>query len=161
MQTVAELAVPAGYFHAPFGPLAVYDDGEFVTALSFGPHHCIGPRPTRLTCETVRQLRAYFAQPGFAFSLPVKPAGTAFQQRVWAALQQIPRGSVLTYGQLAEQLGSSARAVGGACRANPLPLIIPCHRVVASTGLGGYAGHTSGDTFDIKRWLLEFEQAAW
>lgn len=152
---------PAGYFQAPFGPVAVYDDGEFVTALSFGPHQCIGPRPTRLTCETVRQLRSYFAQPNFSFDLPIKLQGTPFQQRVWQALTAIPRGTALTYGELALLLGSSARAVGGACRANPLPLIVPCHRVVSAQGLGGYAGQTEGETFDIKRWLLEFERAQW
>ncbi|BAO44863.1 methylated-DNA--[protein]-cysteine S-methyltransferase [Thiolapillus brandeum] len=85
------------------------------------------------------------------------PQGSVFQRRVWEALLQIPPGQTKTYGDLALALGSSPRAVGGACRRNPIPLFIPCHRVVAANGDGGFAGHTSGHWMDIKRWLLAHE----
>ena len=85
------------------------------------------------------------------------PGGTVFQQRVWKALLAIPPGETRTYGELARELGSSPRAVGGACRRNPIPLLIPCHRVVAANGDGGFAGHTRGRWMDIKRWLLAHE----
>ena len=75
----------------------------------------------------------------------------------WAALQDIPAGTVLTYGELARQLDSAARAIGGACRNNPIPILIPCHRVVGQQGLGGYAGAVTGDPLGIKRWLLRHE----
>jgi len=89
--------------------------------------------------------------------VPLAPGGTLFQQRVWMALRQIPPGERFTYGELAKRLGTSPRAVGGACRANPIPLLIPCHRVVAAHGLGGFAGETEGHWLRIKRWLLEHE----
>lgn len=85
------------------------------------------------------------------------PQGSVFQRRVWDALLQIPPGQTRTYGELARVLGSSPRAVGGACRRNPIPLFIPCHRVVAANGDGGFAGHTRGRWMDIKRWLLAHE----
>ena len=77
--------------------------------------------------------------------------------RVWQALQKIPYGEVKTYGQLAKELKSSARAVGNACRANPIPIVIPCHRIVAVSGIGGYAGKTDGPVLERKRWLLAHE----
>jgi methylated-DNA-[protein]-cysteine S-methyltransferase len=76
---------------------------------------------------------------------------------VWQLLQQIPTGQTRRYGELATQLGSSAQAVAGACRANPLSILIPCHRVVAAGGLGGYMGQTEGEALEIKRWLLHYE----
>ena len=110
-----------------------------------------------LTDRVVTQLRDYFADPRKGFSVPLALRGTPFQRRVWRALMTIPPGEVRTYGLLARHLGTSARAIGGACRANPVPVIVPCHRVVASRGLGGYAGHTGGDVLAIKDWLLEHE----
>ena len=92
--------------------------------------------------------------------MPLAPAGTAFQQRVWAALQAIPTGSVLSYGELARQLDTAPRAIGGACRSNPIPILIPCHRVVSRQGLGGYAGEVEGELPGIKRWLLRHEGVA-
>ena len=90
-----------------------------------------------------------------AFDLPLKPAGTAFQRRVWARLASIPQGRVETYGAIAKKLRSGARAVGGACGANPIPILIPCHRVLgAGGGLGGYSGEGGVAT---KRFLLAHE----
>lgn len=91
------------------------------------------------------------------FDIPCAFAGTAFQHKVWNALKKIPSGKVVTYGELANKLGTSARAVGNACRKNPIPLVIPCHRVISSNGLGGYAGDTSGDLLRFKSWLLQHE----
>lgn len=107
--------------------------------------------------EIVRQIEAYCENPTFNFQLELKPAGTVFQQKVWQVLSAIPAGQVMTYGEVAKQLSSSAQAVGNACRANPIPLIIPCHRVVSAQGIGGFAGHTSGYFTDIKSQLLAHE----
>ncbi len=107
--------------------------------------------------EVLAQLRAYGRQPEHRFDVPYVDIGTPFQRRVWTELTTIPAGSVTTYGELAARLGSSARAVGAACRANPLPLIRPCHRVVAATGLGGFSGERSGWLLDFKRALLRHE----
>ena len=104
-----------------------------------------------------RELGNYFDNPATGFSIPLELAGTAFQQRVWQALTRIPFAGTLSYGELAASLGSGARAVGNACRHNPVPIIVPCHRVVAAHGIGGYAGSTSGPVLDRKRWLLEHE----
>jgi methylated-DNA-[protein]-cysteine S-methyltransferase len=103
------------------------------------------------------QLKRYFATPQSGFDLPLQQQGTPYQQRVWRALQRIPPGHTLTYGQLAKRLHSSPRAIGNACRQNPLPLLVPCHRVVAASGLGGFAGETTGKPLVLKRWLLEHE----
>ena len=108
------------------------------------------------------QIAQYLDDAGHCFQLPLDMAGTAFQQRVWNELRRIPAGTVLTYGELAQRLGSGARAVGNACRANPLPVIVPCHRVVSrrSSGaydLGGYSGSRNADWLSIKRGLLAHE----
>ena len=107
--------------------------------------------------RVVQQLENYFEHPGAGFSVPFELVGTPFQQRVWQALTQIPVGETLTYGELGARLGSGARAVGNACRRNPVSIIVPCHRVVAASGIGGYSGSTSGPVLDRKRWLLEHE----
>ncbi len=101
-------------------------------------------------------LQRYFVKPR-PLPLPLELHGTDFQSRVWQALRGIPPGEVSTYGELASQLHTSPRAVGNACRQNPCPLVVPCHRVVGRNGIGGYAGHTDGETLDIKRWLLRHE----
>ncbi len=109
------------------------------------------------------QLREYFAGTRRRFDLPLSAEGTAFQRRVRAALRAIPFGEVRTYGQVAAELGApgAVRAVGQANRRNPLPVIVPCHRVVAAGGIGGYAGSgPDGKSVDVKRWLLRHEGAA-
>jgi len=113
-----------------------------------------------LAKEAARQLRAYLADPRFEFSLPLAPAGTAFQRRVWNGIATIPCGATQTYGELAAAIGSGPRAVGNACGANPYPLVVPCHRVVAANhGLGGFARQRGGFLLDVKRWLLAHERA--
>lgn len=142
----------------PFGVLGVVIEGEHLTELDFLP----GETPplqaqTPLAQEVCAQLLAYAADPDFRFDLPLLPHGTPYQHRVWQALLEIPSGRVETYGALAKQLGSAPRAVGQACGANPIPVIIPCHRVLAQAGLGGFMNHAVGSPLQIKRWLLEHE----
>jgi methylated-DNA-[protein]-cysteine S-methyltransferase len=101
-----------------------------------------------------RQINEWFKGLRRDFDLPLSPIGTSFQSRVWNRLRAIPYGQTVTYGALAEDLGSSARAIGGACGRNPIPLIIPCHRVVSVTGLGGYSGM---GWLTTKKFLLDHE----
>ncbi len=105
----------------------------------------------------VRDLERYFEDPAHPFDIPLQPMGTAYQQRVWRALRQVPCGEVWSYGRLAAYVESAPRAVGQACRRNPIPIIVPCHRIVARAGSGGYSGATDGPLLAIKRWLLEHE----
>lgn len=144
----------------PFGVLGIVTEGEFLTWIDFLP----GETPllkaqTPLAQEVCSQLQAYAADPDFRFDLPLQPLGTPYRHRVWQALLEIPRGQTETYGALAKQLGSAPRAVGQACGANPIPVLIPCHRVLAKAGLGGFMNHTAGGPLQIKRWLLEHEHA--
>lgn len=107
--------------------------------------------------RVTEEINGYFRDPESRFSTPLKLQGTDFQRRVWNRLQNIPMGSTLTYGQLADELDTSPRAVGNACRANPCPVVVPCHRVVGKTDLGGFAGQQGGKLLQIKRWLLRHE----
>jgi len=111
-----------------------------------------------VTQTVVEQLRCYFDDPQWLFSLPQVSQGTDFQQRVWQFMQAIPRGETRRYGDVAAVLNSSARAVGGACRRNPVPIVVPCHRIVAATGLGGFSGERVGAELDFKQWLLNHEK---
>jgi len=110
--------------------------------------------------RAARQLEAYRADPDARFDLPLLVEGTPFQLRLWEALRAIPRGKSLTYGELARRLGAEARAVGQACGDNRLPIVIPCHRVVAADGIGGFAHATGGYLLEAKRWLLAHELGA-
>lgn len=118
------------------------------------------PPKNSIAKETFLQLQRYFDNPQFKFDLPIELIGTPFQIRVWRFLQKIPPGKTLTYGELAKKLKTSARAIGNACRANPLPIIIPCHRIVSATGLGGFAGKQKGEMITIKKALLAHENQA-
>ncbi len=103
------------------------------------------------------QLRHYFDGELTCFTLDLLVQGTNYQKSVWQCISAIKWGETLTYSNIAEQLNSSARAVGNACRANPVPIIVPCHRVVAKSGLGGFAGQREGNNINVKTWLLEHE----
>lgn len=105
-----------------------------------------------------RQLDAYFRDPHFRFDLPLGEATSDFQARLRKQLLKVRPGKPETYGSLAKRLGSAPRAVGAALRANPVPLVVPCHRVVAANDLGGFSGHRTGRLPAIKRWLLQHEQ---
>jgi methylated-DNA-[protein]-cysteine S-methyltransferase len=138
--------------------LGVSVHGEFVTSIDFlADNALVRSAPEGVAGETVRQLQAYFRDPQHRFSLPLQPVGTPFQFRVWDALRRIPAGQTRSYGAVAHRLGSGARAVGGACRANPIPVIIPCHRVVAAHGMGGFMGVTAGRGLQLKQRLLAHE----
>jgi methylated-DNA-[protein]-cysteine S-methyltransferase len=117
--------------------------------------------PTSPMAErAARQLERYREDPDTRFDLPLLVEGTPFQRRLWDALCEIPRGKTLTYGELARRLGGEARAVGQACGDNRLPIVIPCHRVVAANGIGGFAHATGGYLLEAKRWLLAHECGA-
>lgn len=117
-------------------------------------------RPTKpLAHEAVRQLRAYFADPTFEFGLPLAAVGTHFQRRVWDQISSIPCGQTQSYGEVATAIRSGPRAVGNACGANPYPLVVPCHRVLAANQKIGGFGKTNADFYlDIKRALLQHER---
>lgn len=104
-----------------------------------------------------QQLKKYFSSAVSFNAISLLPNGTPFQKSVWRELSKIPLGKTCTYGDIANKLNSSPRAVGNACRRNPIAIIIPCHRVISAQGLGGYAGATEGKQLDIKRWLLNHE----
>ena len=143
----------------PFGVLGIRCDERALLSIDFLPATEKPLRPTSALAETVcGQLQRYFKDPGAKFTVPLKPGGTAHQQKVWQAMRNIPRGETRSYGELAVKLKSGAQAVGQACGANPIPIITPCHRVVGKSGLGGFMRHASGVSLDIKRWLLAHEQ---
>ena len=128
-----------------------------VTTKAMSPENALAER-------AVRQLERYREDPDAKFDLPLLIEGTDFQRRLWSALCEIPRGSTLTYGEMAKKLGAddfeAARAVGQACGDNRLPIVIPCHRVVAADGLGGFGHSTGGYLLEAKRWLLMHEASA-
>ena len=146
--------MPQLSLHSPLGPLSVSETDDAIVALDWG----WGRDQTRtpLLLRAVDVLNRYFDGEAPAFALPFRPKGTAFQQRVWQAMREIPYGQTRTYGALAERAGGVARAVGMACGANPIPILIPCHRVVAQSGLGGYSGDGGVET---KVALLRLEGA--
>ena len=145
---------------APFFCLGVRCDEMEILGLEFLVP-CAEQEPANaLAAEAVRQLRGYLADSAYVFSLPLRPAGTRFQRRVWEQVALIPNHERRTYGELAKAVKSAPRAVGQACGANPYPVVVPCHRVVAAGGgLGGFARQSErGFPLDVKRWLLAHEQ---
>lgn len=138
----------------PVGELTLFEEDGHLVAIDWG--RATGGGESPLLAEARRQLDQYFAGTRRAFELPLAPAGSPFQTRVWRAMQRIPLGRTRSYGEIASELGSSARAVGTACGRNPLPILIPCHRVLGAGGaLGGYSG---GEGLPTKRWLLAHER---
>jgi methylated-DNA-[protein]-cysteine S-methyltransferase len=147
---------------APFGAMGVRTDQGRLRELVYLPPHYLEKAPTDAVAEqAARQVGCYFADPDFTFDLPLQDAGSPFQRRVWDAIRTIPRGSVRTYGHIATLLESAPRAVGQACGANWFPLVVPCHRVTAAGGLGGFANAADEHGFQlgVKRWLLRHEGA--
>lgn len=141
--------------HSPIGDLTVFEDAGAIISLDWGwvPEQDTSPTLK----EAQRQLNDYFDGRLSAFNLQLNPYGTEFQKQVWRGLEKIPKGSTLSYGQLAKNINSHPRAVGGACGKNPIPIIIPCHRVLASNGaIGGYSGDGGVET---KAQLLTLEGA--
>ncbi|MGZ8216208.1 methylated-DNA--[protein]-cysteine S-methyltransferase [Methylomagnum sp.] len=143
---------------APFGGLRLLVEGDELVAMEFESEFTSETVPANPILEMAAyQLARYFKDPRTEFSLPLRLTGTDYTRRVWSALVQIPPGMAETYGALAKKLSSGPRAIAAACRANAFPIIIPCHRVVSATGLGGYSGQIAGPMLDIKHWLLNHE----
>jgi len=144
--------VPQLSLHTPVGDITVFEEDGAIVSLDWGWVPDQAPSPV---LEAARdQLEAYFDGTLTAFDLPLAPAGTTYRRQIWQALREIPYGEVRSYQEIAAQAGGSPRSVGQANGRNPIPLIIPCHRVVAATHIGGYSG---GDGLPTKRWLLALE----
>jgi methylated-DNA-[protein]-cysteine S-methyltransferase len=141
--------------HTPVGDITVSEADGHIVALDWGWGRDQGETP--LLARARARLDAYFDGEAVTFDLPLAPAGSPYRQRVWAALCRIPPGATRTYAAVAAVAGGSARSVGGANAANPIPILIPCHRVVAACGLGGYSG---ADGLVTKRTLLDLEARA-
>jgi methylated-DNA-[protein]-cysteine S-methyltransferase len=141
---------------SPLCRLTLFEEDGALTALDFGGKKSAG-EPTKLLLQAKRQLDAYFAGKLHDFDLSLAPHGSAFERRVWQLMTEIAYGETRSYGELAQALGAAPRAVGQACGRNPLPILIPCHRVLAAGGaLGGYSG---GAGVETKRRLLMLEGA--
>lgn len=140
---------------SPLGPLRVSERDGRIVGLRWG--RAKAERETPLLAAAAQQLNAYFYCGLRTFDLPVEPAGSAFERAVWAAMRRIPYGGTRSYGEIAQELGGDARDVGAACGSNPIPIIIPCHRVLAGGGrMGGYSGKGGIET---KTFLLQLEGA--
>jgi methylated-DNA-[protein]-cysteine S-methyltransferase len=146
--------VPQLSLHSPIGDMTVSEEDGAIVAVDWGWGR--DQQHTALLCAAVEQLHAYFDGALRDFDLPLAPVGSAYRRRIWDALRAIPYGQTRTYGAIAATAGGTARSVGQANGANPLPILIPCHRVVASTGIGGYSG---GEGLRTKRALLALETA--
>ncbi|APH53234.1 O6-methylguanine-DNA methyltransferase [Granulibacter bethesdensis] len=146
--------MPQLSLHSPLGVLTITEDQGYIVSLDWG--EAMGSRDrTPLLKKAAEQVQAYFDGDLKNFDLPLMPEGTSYRRKVWQALQDIPYGKTMTYGALAAKVGGSARSIGQANHFNPIPIIIPCHRVIGSNGaLGGYSGL---DGVETKRYLLSLE----
>jgi len=154
----------AGYqakLPTPFALLGIRTEGDVLTEIALLPKSAgaLGPQD-RIAARACAQIERYLEDSEFRFDLPLATQGTPFQRRVWIKIAAIGPGLTRSYGEIARELGSSPRAVGQACGANPVPLVVPCHRVLASVGLGGFAHHEGGFHLAVKRWLLAHEGRA-
>jgi methylated-DNA-[protein]-cysteine S-methyltransferase len=142
----------------PCAAVGIRVRGEAVSDICFLPAEAPARAATSaVAARACEQILAYANDPARAIDVPLAVDGSEFQRRVWQAIGRIPSGATRTYGELADELGSTARAVGQACGDNRLPLAIPCHRVVAARGLGGFAHRTDDTMLGVKRWLLAHE----
>ncbi|NHN89124.1 methylated-DNA--[protein]-cysteine S-methyltransferase [Acetobacter conturbans] len=144
--------MPQLSLHSPLGPLTLTEEDGAIISLDWGWGR--DQTETPVLCEARDWLDKWFDTPNGDFPLSLKPHGTAYQNKVWAAVAGIPAGETRTYKDIAEKVGGSPRSVGQAVGRNPIPILIPCHRVVGMHGLGGYSGDGG---LDDKVWLLEFE----
>ncbi len=152
---------PNAVITTPFGHLGIWMDDDGLTRLGLLDKDL----ETSLANESVTQavtdrLRRYLRDPLFPLDIDIDEHGTPFQKKVWARLRKIPVGETICYGDLARELKTSARAIGGACRRNPIPIITPCHRVTSRKGLGGYMGQVAGPSVEMKKWLIRHEHRA-
>lgn len=139
------------------GELKITIEDSLLSRIDLNSELPLKPPASAIGKKILFELKAYFESPDHRFNIPILPSGTPYQQKVWRALTEIPAGKVMSYGELSVKLNSSARAIGNACRRNPTPIIVPCHRIIAKSGIGGFAGKTSGTLTDIKTSLLLHE----
>ncbi|MBI4356481.1 MAG: methylated-DNA--[protein]-cysteine S-methyltransferase [Gammaproteobacteria bacterium] len=149
-------------FESPVGQLSIQHNGKAITALQF-EEQCVNapynPEPKDRFSKTLfAHLTAYFQGTPKRTIPPLLPTGTPFQKKVWLCLTQIKMGETITYGRLALELHTHPRAIASACRSNPIVIFIPCHRVVAQKGCGGFMGSPTGHPVKIKAWLLLHEK---
>lgn len=142
----------------PLGLLGIQMDGSAISRLFFLEEDATEVKPRNAAAKRAAEaVKCYLENPQKPPAISIDLKGTQFQQKVWHALQQLKPGQVVSYGELAKRLGSGARAVGNACRNNPVPILVPCHRVVAKNSMGGFSGKQSGLMMAIKTWLLAHE----
>lgn len=147
--------MPQLSLHTPIGDITLSEEDGWIVALDWGWGR--DQTETGLLRRAADQLHGYFDGRWLGFDLPLAPQGSPYRRRVWDALRTIPPGETRTYLDIARIAGGSPRSVGGANGANPIPILIPCHRVVATGGIGGYSG---GDGLPTKRYLLDLESRA-
>jgi methylated-DNA-[protein]-cysteine S-methyltransferase len=141
--------------------LGIHCTEDAITGIDFLPLNTPAQPPKNAWAQQLdKAIQHYLQDPTQLTALPLALAGTPFQQKVWQAISRIPPGQTLTYTELAQQVGSGARAVANACGANPIPLFVPCHRVVAANGLGGFMRGRDSASLDIKCWLLAHERSS-
>ena len=143
----------------PFAVLGIVTDGSVITSVRYLPRHTRPVAPLdRVAERACHEIERYLADPDYLFTVPYRLDGTSFQRRVWHEIEKLCPIKTMTYGEMAQRLHSGPRAVGGACGANPVPLIVPCHRVLAAGGgLGGFMGGKDPFPLSVKRWLLRHE----
>ena len=145
-------------YATPFAVLAIATDGAVVTGVRYLPRTTPPVPPhDRVAERACREIEHYLTDPAHRFAVPYRLEGTSFQCRVWREIEKLFPIKTITYGEIARRLDTAARAVGGACGANPVPLIVPCHRVLAADGIGGFMGGRQSFPLSIKRWLLRHE----
>ena len=160
-QAIDSVEIYQAKFLAPFAVLGIKTEEDWLTNIDYLPIDTPAlPPQTVLAKEVCRQLLAYLNEPNFTFDLCLHIHGTTHQQRVWHAIQAIPCGKTSSYAEIATRLHSAPRAVGRACGANRIPIVIPCHRVISkSGGIGGFMNASEGNPLEIKRWLLQHESS--
>jgi len=145
----------------PFATLGLKTRNQTLQELDFIFEELSSPMYQNEFTEYVGdEVQQYLADARHPLSLNLTLNGTKFQRSVWRQMQLIPSGECLSYSDVALKLKSGARAVGNACRRNPIPLIVPCHRIIAKNGLGGFAGDRTGELVEVKRWLLNHESCS-
>lgn len=155
-----ETGAYAALLRAPFAALGIRIEEDWLIGIDYLAPATVEIKPrSALAREVWRQLECYLDDPRFVFDLPLHLPGTQFQRRVWQAIAKIPSGETASYGAIARRLHTAPRPVGAACGANPIPLVVPCHRVVAADGsLGGFMQTKWGGPLVIKGWLLDHER---
>lgn len=146
-------------YATPFAVLGMVTDGKVLTSVRYLPRGTAQVAPQdRVAERACREIERYLTDPDYLFTVPYRLEGTPFQHRVWREIEKLCPIKTITYGVMARRLRSGARAVGSACGANPIPLIVPCHRVLAAGGgLGGFMGGKDPFPLSVKRWLLRHE----